>query len=307
MPTKAKTKTKAAAKTEALGQYTRFDWSMKRLLRNKADYVVLDGFLTALLGEEIKITALLESEGNKETADSRSNRVDLLAQDSNKRKIIIEIQNNRELDYFQRMLFGTAKVVTDFIEKGQEYGKIGRIFSVNIVYFKLGAGDDYVYRGRTEFRGIHTNDLLALSEEQLKRFIACKEVSEIFPEYYVLRVGFFDKPPANPLDEWLYFLKNDEIPKKFKAPGLKEARERLRVDRLTPAERRAYLNHLDATRHESTIDESIWVEATVTKAVEVTRKMLAKGATHEFISEVTNLSLASIQRISQTPPDKKPQ
>ncbi|MDR3228728.1 MAG: Rpn family recombination-promoting nuclease/putative transposase [Puniceicoccales bacterium] len=295
MPTKAK----------ALGQYTRFDWSMKRLLRNKADYVVLDGFLTALLGEEIKITALLESEGDKETADSRSNRVDLLAQDSRKRKIIIEIQNNRELDYFQRMLFGTAKVVTDFIEKGKDYGEIGRIFSVNIVYFKLGHGTDYVYRGRTEFRGIHTNDLLSLSVEQLEKFLACKEVSEIFPEYFVLRVGFFDKPPTNPLDEWIYFFKNDEIPKNFKAPGLKEARERLRVDRLTPDERRAYLNHLDATRHESTFDESLWMEATVTKAVEVTRKMLAKGYSFDEISAMTDLSLASIQRISQTPPDKK--
>jgi predicted transposase/invertase (TIGR01784 family) len=319
-----------------LSRYTRFDWSMKRLLRNKADFVVVDGFLTALLGEPIKIQTVLESEGNKETEDSKSNRVDMLAQDSRGAKIIIEIQNNRELDYFHRMLFGTSKVVTDFIEKGQDYGKIGRIFSINIVYFKLGAGRDYVYRGRTEFRGIHTNDVLELSEEQLVRFIACKEVSEIFPEYFVLRVGLFDKSPKDALDEWMYFLKNAEIPKNFKAPGLAEARERLRVDRLTPVERRAYLAHVEATRRERGINESAWSEGAIfgrkqglakgekrglakgkkeglakgkkeglakgkkEKALAIARKMLTKGATPEYISEMTDLTRAEIQSLTAT-------
>jgi hypothetical protein len=152
--------TKAQAQAEALRQHTRFDWSVKRLLRNKTNYVVLDGFLTALLGEPIKMLLLLESEGSKGTANSKSNRVDLPAQDSLKRKIIIEIQNSTELDYFHRMLFGTAKAVAGFTKQDEGYGEIGRIFSVNIVYFDLGHGSDYVYRGRNEFRGVHTNDIL---------------------------------------------------------------------------------------------------------------------------------------------------
>ena len=46
--------------------YIRFDWAMKRLLRNKANFAVLEGFLTTLLNEKIVIQKLLESEGNQE-------------------------------------------------------------------------------------------------------------------------------------------------------------------------------------------------------------------------------------------------
>ena len=46
--------------------YIRFDWAMKRLLRNKANFVVLEGFLTTLLNEKIIIRKLLESESNQE-------------------------------------------------------------------------------------------------------------------------------------------------------------------------------------------------------------------------------------------------
>ena len=46
--------------------YIRFDWAMKRLLRNKANYAVLEGLLTTLLEEKVTIHRLLESESNQE-------------------------------------------------------------------------------------------------------------------------------------------------------------------------------------------------------------------------------------------------
>ena len=55
-------------KTEVMVQkdkYIRFDWAVKRLLRNKANFGVLEGFLTVLLGETIRIVEILESEGNQ--------------------------------------------------------------------------------------------------------------------------------------------------------------------------------------------------------------------------------------------------
>jgi hypothetical protein len=35
------------------GNYIRFDWAIKRLLRNKADFVVVNGFISSLLGEPV--------------------------------------------------------------------------------------------------------------------------------------------------------------------------------------------------------------------------------------------------------------
>ncbi len=47
-------------------QTIRFDWAMRRLLRNKANFSVLEGLLTTLLGEKIVIQKLLESESSQE-------------------------------------------------------------------------------------------------------------------------------------------------------------------------------------------------------------------------------------------------
>ena len=59
--------------------YIRFDWAMKRLLRNKANFAVLEGLLTTLLNEKIVICRLLESESNQEAANEKNTRGETLA------------------------------------------------------------------------------------------------------------------------------------------------------------------------------------------------------------------------------------
>ena len=128
----------------------RFDWAIKRLLRQKSNFVVLEGLLSTLLGENVIIVRILESEGNKEDSEDKFNRIDVLAENSKGELVIIEVQNNRELDYFHRMLYGTSKAVTEYIHEGEKYGTIKKIYSVNIIYFDLGQGKDYVYHGKTQ-------------------------------------------------------------------------------------------------------------------------------------------------------------
>ena len=132
-----------------MANYIRFDWAMKRLLRNKANYAVLEGLLTTLLEDKVKICKLLESESNQEDEFDKYNRVDMLAEDSRGELILIEVQNNNEYAYFQRMLFGASKLVTEYINRGEGYEKVRKVYSVNIVYFSLGHGKDFVYHGKT--------------------------------------------------------------------------------------------------------------------------------------------------------------
>ena len=123
----------------------RFDWAIKRLLRNKANFNVLEGFLSELFRRDLKINKILESESNQNSSDDKFNRVDILVEDSSKELMIIEIQNQNEYDYFQRMIYGTAKVISEFINLGEPYQNIKKVYSVNIVYFDLGIGADYIY------------------------------------------------------------------------------------------------------------------------------------------------------------------
>lgn len=77
---------------EQQDKYVRFDWAVKRLLRQKANFGVLEGFLTVLLGENVKIIEILESESNQQTIDDKFNRVDIKARNSKDEIIIVEIQ-----------------------------------------------------------------------------------------------------------------------------------------------------------------------------------------------------------------------
>ena len=227
-----------------MSNYIRFDWAMKRLLRNKANFAVLEGFLTTLLRDRIKIQKLLESESNQEEEFDKYNRVDLLAEDSKGTLLLIEIQNNNEYAYFQRMLFGTSKLVTEYINRGEGYDKVRKVYSINIVYFSLGHGKDIVYHGKTEFRGIHQNDILELSPFQRQTF-KVDTVSQLYPEYYILKVNDFNQVAQTPLEEWIYYLNTGEIPDQAQAPGLNAARERLKLDRMSKDELKAYYRHLD--------------------------------------------------------------
>lgn len=203
-----------------------FDWAMKRLLREKTNFVVLEGFLTTLLGTNIKIHRILESEGNQDRDDAKYNRVDLMAENTEGELLLIEVQGEPEFAFFQRMLFGASKLVTEYINGGDNYENVKKVYSVNIVYFDLGQGTDVVYHGKTEFRGIHQNDVLRLSPFQQQKF-KVSEVYQLYPEYYILKVNDFNRWSKIPLEQWLYFLSTSEIPEDANAPGLQEARERL--------------------------------------------------------------------------------
>lgn len=167
----------------------------------------------------------MESEGNQEDELDKYNRVDILAEDEKGELIIIEIQNSHEITYFHRMLYGVSKAITEYIGKGDTYDKVRKVYSINIVYFELGQGKDYVYHGKTEFKGLEKTH----------------DAGEVFTEYYILRVNDFDQVATTPLDEWIEFLKTGKISDTTKAAGLQEAREQLRIDVLPDKDKRAYL------------------------------------------------------------------
>ena len=232
----------------------------------------------------------------------------MLAENSLGELIIVEVQNNRELDYFHRMLYGVSKTITEYITKGEPYSNVKKLYSINIVYFDLGQGKDYVYHGATEFRGIHYNDVLQLSVRQQEQF-RYKDIGQLFPEYYVLRVDEFNKKAVTPLDEWISFLKTGEIPAKAKAKGLPEARERLRVDNLKVSEYRQYDAHMEALRYQRSVIQTNLIEGRAEGRVEgkaegikenalsVARKALQKGMSIPDIMELTDLKEADIKEI----------
>lgn len=229
---------------ELQDRYIRFDWAIKRLLRQKANFDVLEGFLTVMLREEIKIEEILESEGNQESADDKFNRVDIKALNSKGEIIIVEIQNTREIHYLERILYGVAKAITEHISLGEGYQEIKKVYSISILYFDIGVGDDYIYHGQNHFIGVHTGDHLRVNTRE-RNVIVSRLPAEVFPEYILVRVNEFDKAALTPLDEWIKYLKDGTIRPDTTTPGLREAREKLKYYSMSPGERLVYDRHID--------------------------------------------------------------
>jgi predicted transposase/invertase (TIGR01784 family) len=278
----------------------RFDWAVKKLLRNKANFGVLEGFLSELLFDDIRIEKILESEGNQETEDDKFNRVDILTQNSKNELIIIEIQNTYEIDYFQRMAFGASKALTENFDLGQEYVEIKKIISINIVYFDLGQGQDYVYKGGTVFKGLHQHDTLTLSSKQQTAFLK-ENVSDIFPEYYIIKVNKFNNVATDSLDEWIYFLKNSEVKDEFKAKGLKQAGEVLDFMRLNEDDQYSYNRYMEYLSYKAseilTLKSEAEYRVRKNREIEIAKKAILRGSDNDTISDWTDLTIEEIEEI----------
>jgi hypothetical protein len=240
-----------AKQTPSPQKLIRFDWFIKKMLRDKADFEILEGFLSELLKEDVVIEDIIESESNKDDREDKFNRVDVLVKTADDERIIIEIQNTRELDYLQRIYYGTSKTLVENLHEGDKYKSIKRIISISIVYFTLGIGGDYVYVGETNFRGYHNpNDILGLSPDQLAFFAnpTINIVSDIFARYFIIRAGEFNENVEDALDEWIYFFKTATVCGNIPAKGLDKAKERLRISQLTGEDLERY-NHFLELQH----------------------------------------------------------
>jgi predicted transposase/invertase (TIGR01784 family) len=281
-----------------------FDWAIKRLLRNKASFSIFEGFLSELLHDDIKIKNLLESESNRETKEDRSNRVDMLVENSKRELIIVEVQRETEYGYLQRILFGAAKLLVENMKKAMPYSKIRKIISVSLVYFDLGMGEDYAYHGQTQFIGLNKKDILKLNKTQQELYNS-EKIEDIYPEFYILKINQFDDIARNTIDEWIYFFKNEEIKDEFTARGLKKAKEELDIMKMDEDERREYEEYLESLRYQASMFESSYKVGEMKgeekgreeRDKEIAKKMKDKGTEIELISEITGLPREVIEKL----------
>ena len=302
----------------------RFDWAMKYILRNKANFDVLEAFLSNLLKEEIIILDILESESNQEAEERKFNRVDLRCKDSLGRQIIIEIQNQREADYLQRLLWGTSKAVVEGLKLGSRYSEVVKVISISILYHTMRVDEkentDFIYYGTTELKGLHTQKPLILHEAIVNGGKAPVVTGkDVFPEYYMIYVEKFQDMIDEDLDEWVYFFKHGEIRDDFKSKGIMLAAKKLDYLMMNENERRAYddylaylgqeLGILDTAKAEGRAEGKIEgrlegriegrLEGSDEKAMEIAEKMLKRGIDHSIIAEVTGIPIGMIRELSQ--------
>ena len=289
----------------------RFDWAIKSLLRDKANFDVLEGFLAALLEDEsIQIIELLGEEGQQEDEDEKFNRVDILVKDDKDRRIIIEVQTTRESDYLERLLFGTSKSIVDNISLGKAYKNIHKVISISILFFNLGRGEDYLYHGTTSFVGMNDGKPLIIKrkEEQVINGQTVIQFNDknIFPEYYLIRVEKYPNIIHKKIDEWIYLIKNNRVKEGSIAKNIDKAAEKLDFLNMDEAEKKRYEQFLINFHREKDILDTAKEDGLKEgreqgkkeKAIETACKLKKlKTLTNQQISDIVGLPLEEIEQL----------
>jgi len=280
----------------------RFDWAMKTLLRDKANFDVLEGFLSALLEDDnIKILNILESETNQKDENDKFIRVDMLIEDSQKRKIYIEIQNTRETDYLESLLYSTSKIIVEHQKLSYDFSNVSKVISISILYFNLGMGVDYIYYGTTNFKGINTGEHLKIKQrEDIPNSLSPKYRmvdKEIFPEYYLITVERYKNFINKRIDEWIYIFKNNEVAQGSSSKNIDKAEQKLAEINMDEVQRKNYENFLINFIRNRDVLNTVKLEGKLEGKLEVAKNLKNIGIDINTIILATGLTQEQIESL----------
>ena len=216
-----------------------FDWALKYTLRDKANFDLLGGLFSSVLGREVKVEDLLESEGNKDYEDSKLIRLDIKARLDNRELAIIELQYKPEHHLFSRLLFYASKTLVEHVKIGSDYETLPKIYVICICNFSLGSSQEHAYHGQHKFTGIYSKQELELSPGDQQK-LSLRLTDDVFPEYFIFSLTKFDGEAGDALGEWLYAIKTGKVQPSFRAPGIQQAATRLDLMQMDSQERKRY-------------------------------------------------------------------
>ena len=285
-----------------------FDYAIKYMLKDKGDYSIVEGFISDLLRtrgyKDVKIVALLESESNKEDSNSKRSLADLIVEDEDKNKYIIEIERNLKDSFVHKSCFNTSRLIVDNLAQREDYTQIIKVFHISLLYFPIGSGSGAIYHGKTIIHEIETSERLNVhikNQETGKVF----DATDILPEYFFISIPLFNDKLEREIDDWLYMMKYDNLPDVFHSKYLNQAAEKLSILKMTEQERANYSYyqkklHNDRDELKAALDKGRQEgreEGEKKKAVEMAKEMLSDKEPLDKIIKYTKLTKAEINLI----------
>jgi predicted transposase/invertase (TIGR01784 family) len=289
-----------------------FDYAIKYLLRDKGDYEIVEGFISALLKtkgyKDVKIIALLESESNKEDSKSKRSLADLIVEDEEHHKYIIEIERTVKDSFIHKYCFNASRLIVDHLAQREDYTQIIKIFHISLLYFPIGNGNGAIYHGKTIIHEVETNEKLSVhikNQETGEIF----DATDILPEYFYISVPLFNDRLEREIDDWLHVMKYDEVPENYHSPYMAQVAEKLNILKMSPEERANYsyyqkliYNDRDElqsaeARGEAKGEAKGKAEGREQKAIEIAKAMLLDNESVEKIIKYNKLTKEQIDKL----------
>jgi predicted transposase YdaD len=281
------------------GELVSFDYGIKYLLKDKADYDIVEGFISAIISSSgyppVKIKALLESESNKEERELKRSIADVIVADESGSMYIVEIDRSYTDLFLYKACFNTSRLIVDSISSGNDYSQIKKVIHINMLYFPSHNMKSPMHHGRTIFHEVDRDHPQDIHLESLgaKSF----DAHHIFPEYFVISVPLFNDVIKDELDEWLYMMKHSTVKEDFKSPYMKKLYQRLSVLTMPSAERAIYLEYRNKTLKERDYIVGAEAKGKAEEKIEMARVMLADDEPIEKIAKYTKLSMIEIEQL----------
>ena len=277
-----------------------FDYGIKYLLKDKGDYEIVEGFISALLVSEgykpIKIKALLESESNKESKHLKRSIADVIVEDEQGNNYIVEIDRSYTDLFLHKAIFNTSRLIIDHLGANQDYLKIKKVFHINLLYFSFENTKSPLHHGKVIFHEIDNKHSVDI--HLVDRGMHVFDVHNIFPEYFIISIPLFDDVIKAEIDEWLYLMKHSEVKEDFKSPYMKKVAERLSILTMTNQERETYDSYImDSMKGRDYLISAEAkgraegkVEGRAERDIEIALNLLRQNLSLDVISSATGLS-----------------
>ncbi len=282
-----------------------FDYAIKYLLRDKGEYEIVEGFISALLKsqgyKDVKIIALLDTESNKEDSKNKRSLADLIVEDEEHQKYIVEIERNVKDSFIHKACFNTSRLIIDHLAERMDYREIVKVFHISLLYFPVGNGA--IHHGQTIIREIETKERLTvhIKNPKTKEII---DATNILPEYFFISVPLFNDRLEKEMDDWLYVLKYDDIPKTFHSPYMQKVADKLSLLKMTPVEREGYSHYLKKLYSDRDELQAAEAKGRLEEKREMVKIMISKKMSLELIQEITQLDTKTIQEIKEKKNDR---
>ena len=290
-------------------QLIHFEWAIKYLLHTPDKFIVFEGFLSALLREEIQVVRLLEC--NQQAETTASNRIDLLVATGKGDLLVVALQTEFDPDFLQSLLIDTSTLISS-LHKDSSYRHIKRIIAICLLYgtYNLGRGTDYLYQSRTSFTGIHDQECL-VSVPNHQDLTDATKIRTGVTEYYLIRINKFTNQIHDPLDEWIYLFKNCDVPEKFSAKHIHAAAKMLQEGTLTRQQYAAYDRAMQDMHYRASMERSRLLDA-LDRGIESAKSQGIEPTGHEIahyglrldldletIARASKLSMKEVEAIQQ--------
>ena len=288
-----------------------FDYAIKYLLKDKGDYDIVEGFISTLIGscgyKPVKIKALLESSSNKEASSLKGSIADLIVEDEDGSKYIVEIDRSYTNLFLHKACFNSSRLIVDSISNGEDYSTIKKIIHINLLYFPFGNTEVPMHHAKTIFHEIDTKhpQSLHLADMGMRFF----DSHNIFPEYFIISVPLFNDVIQSEMDEWLYMMKHSEVKEDFKSPYMKKVAQRLSILKMNQTERNIYRTYRNeslkerdyiVSAEEKGRDEGIEIgkaEGKIEGKIEVAKNLLLQNIDINVVASATGLSIEQIKKL----------